>query len=448
MSDTMNTIEKLLFSGDPEIENRIRMDTERFRKGFGELTIADTDGKPLKKGRIHFKLRRHEFQFGCNGFMYGEFPEPEQNQRYAEEFKKLFNTAVIPFYWKDLEPEDGNLRFGAYSRKIYRRPAPDQLLSYCEENGIRAKGHPLMWYAFYPEWVAKDPQLQLERWEQRFAEIAARYGRRIHNWDVINEVLSWAPGHPVMMPENHVEAVFRLAEKYFPKGTVLNYNEQPCPSWSRNHLEYSPLPLMVENLRRNGCKVDCTGLQYHIFEPDPDVLIHEHNWGYFFNEHHILRIMDNFAKIRMPVNISEITIPVFRADGVDGEEMQARIAERLYRFWFSHPVNTGIIWWNFVDGTASYGKLGSNEGENRSCGGLLKADFSPKKVYHVIDDLIHREWTTDAVMDYEEGAVNKIHGFYGDYDVEVDTDHGTFQTSLALYSKAFKNLIHLELKKI
>ena len=89
-----------------------------------------------------------------------------------------------------------------------------------------------MWYAFYPEWVAKDPQLQLERWEQRFAEIAARYGRRIHNWDVINEVLSWAPGRPVMMPESHVEAVFRLAEKYFPKGTVLNYNEQPCPSWS------------------------------------------------------------------------------------------------------------------------------------------------------------------------------------------------------------------------
>lgn len=60
-----------------------------------------------------------------NAFMIDSFPEKEQNERYEKVFGSLFNLAVVPFYWSDLEPEQGKTRFTKESPFIYRRPAPD-----------------------------------------------------------------------------------------------------------------------------------------------------------------------------------------------------------------------------------------------------------------------------------------------------------------------------------
>ena len=38
---------KRLFAADPEIDHRIKHDTERHRKGFGEIVLRDAAGKPV-----------------------------------------------------------------------------------------------------------------------------------------------------------------------------------------------------------------------------------------------------------------------------------------------------------------------------------------------------------------------------------------------------------------
>ena len=50
-----------------------------------------------------------------------------------EIFKEYFNLATVPFYWNSLEPQENKPRFEKDSEKIYRRPAPDLCLEYCEE---------------------------------------------------------------------------------------------------------------------------------------------------------------------------------------------------------------------------------------------------------------------------------------------------------------------------
>jgi hypothetical protein len=152
--------------------------------------------------------------------------------------------------------------------------------------------------------------------------------------------------------------------------------------------------------------------------------------------------MDQYAELGIPINVSEITIP--GAESVGGDTLQAEITEKLYRIWFSHLANSQIVWWNLVDGTAGFAPQGTNQGENRFKGGLLNYDFTPKPVHGVIPKLIHQEWTTHATLKYAAGGINKFHGFYGDYDVTVKTDGGTFQTSLSLYKGAL-NKIKLQL---
>ena len=145
MNDIIKKLTHYLLAPDPEADFRIQHDTERYRKGFGEIKLVLPDGSPVKKARIHLKLRKHAFQFGCNAFMLKCFRNEEENAAFEEEFKRFFNLAVIPFYWSDLEPEDGKVRFSENSPFICRRPPPDVVLSFCEKNQITPKGHPLLW---------------------------------------------------------------------------------------------------------------------------------------------------------------------------------------------------------------------------------------------------------------------------------------------------------------
>ncbi|HML48759.1 MAG TPA: glycoside hydrolase family 10, partial [Clostridia bacterium] len=75
---------------------------------------------------------------------------------YKDLFRQVNNLATLPFYWRDLEPEQGKPRFAADSPKAYRRPAPDLCLAYCEANGITPKAHCLMYDQFTPDWVPNE----------------------------------------------------------------------------------------------------------------------------------------------------------------------------------------------------------------------------------------------------------------------------------------------------
>ena len=199
----------------------------------------------------------------------------------------------------------------------------------------------------------------------------------------------------------------------------------------------------MEKSLKQGLKVDCLGLQYHVFIDNAQTLLDQGVQHSYYNPTRLFAIMDQYAKLDIPFNISEITIP--GCDKVGGDDMQAKITERLYRIWFSYPANSQIVWWNLVDGTAAYAPQGSNEGENGFKAGLLNYDFSHKPAYEVIKNLIHNEWTTNTTIKYEAEGVNKFHGFYGDYDIMIKTNNGEFKKTVFMYKRALNNF-KLELK--
>ncbi|MEI3039828.1 MAG: endo-1,4-beta-xylanase [Victivallales bacterium] len=439
MNELASELTKHLLREDAEVEFRIRQGTEMYRKGFGQLHLETPDGKPVGNARIRLRQKTHEFLFGCNAFMLGQFPEEEQNRQYEETFASLFNEAVIPFYWSDLEPEDGKLRFESGSVPIYRRPPTDDVLDFCRRNGITPKGHPLCWHNFAPEWLPETTPELMRRLDRRFAEIAERYGDKIFLWDCVNEAQSRAPQFRKLTPaypDNHVHEAFRLADRHFPTSTLL-YNDDR--RWWNLHGDYSPVYLLVRSLLDHGCRVGGLGLQYHMF----DSLLHgEHNS--FMNPRILFACLDLYGKLGIPVNFSEVSI-ISRRDLGDGDAFQELVTEKLYRLWFSHPAVDAITWWNLVDGTAAYAPLGSEQGENSLRAGLVNYDFSPKPAFKTLERLIRQEWHTETELDYRDGAMNLFHGFYGDYEAEISTDSGTFRRTVKLSSRS-RNITVLKLE--
>ncbi|MGE9293256.1 MAG: endo-1,4-beta-xylanase, partial [Puniceicoccales bacterium] len=393
-------------------------------KGWGSIHLIDNAGEPVKGATVTFKQLGHEFHFGCNAFLLDQLPEAEKNAQYREIFSDIFNLAVVPFYWSDLEPEEGKLRFGKDSPFIYRRPSPDHVLEFCDERGITPKGHPLLWHLFRPSWLSGDERDMRRKIERRFQQIAERFADRIGIWDVCNEAQTLTLDNPVNhMPEDHVEFAFELAHKYFPN-CIKTYNDDRI--WYRYSRTYTPVYLLLKSLIAQGCKVDGLGLQLHMFE---NTLYNAYR---YLSPRNLFHCFDLYAKLGIPLNMSEISITSCRDLG-DGDAFQEMVAERLYRVWFSHAAMNGIVWWNLVDNTAAYAPLGDETaGENQIRAGLVNYDMTPKPAYKALRRLIKEEWQTHPSLEYNSQKVNRFRAFYGDYKVTIKTNQGTSSHTLKL----------------
>lgn len=396
------------------LEKRNAEGIEKYRKG--NFTIKFTDAGEKK---IVVKQKRHKFLFGCTAFMLNSFEKEEKEPIFKEKFARLFNQAVVPFYWSDLEPQEGKLRFGKDSENIYRRPAPDLVLDFCEEYGIQPKGHCLVWNKFVPEWLDKyTPEERKIILERRFKEIAEEYADKIPSFDIVNESASNYRRGLKFLFEEYDEYGLKLGKRYFPNNKKI-LNETNGAIWG-NYLKqgkYMAFNMQLKDFLSKGLPIDEIGLQYHIFSTSEEMALPEINKVYL-DTNAMIEILDIFDSYDLPMHISEITVPG-SGQNSENEEVQAYIVEELYKTWFATRNMKSIVWWNMVDGYAAYAPLGSNEGENRCGGGLMRFDMSEKPAYKVLDKLINEEWKTffEKSVDTQELS---FRGFYGEYEITVD----------------------------
>ena len=430
MNQLAKELSQYLTQPDDEVDFRIQSGIEMYRKGWAKLNIVNAKGEAVKNAAVNYKQLDHDYLFGCNAFMINQFKSIEQNRQYEETFAKVFNHAVIPFYWSDLEPEDGKVRFAAGSKPdIYRRPPPDEVLDFCKRKNITPKGHPLCWHLYHPVWTPRDSALLMERLEQRISEIAARYGKSIKIWDCVNETLTRYPlarNDVPAYPDDYAEQAFHIAQRYLPHAKLICNDDN---KWWNFQGDYSPVYMLLDRLKEHGCNVGGLGLQYHMFQH----LLAEADL--FMNPRVILKMLDLYAKLKVPVNFSEVSI-ISRRDLGDGDLFQELVTEKLYKLWFSHPVTDSIVWWNLVDGTAAGAPAGSEDGENSLRAGLVNYDFTPKAAYRALDKLINHEWRTNGKLEYADGEANQIHGFFGRYELEVATDTGKVKTEIHLHKNS------------
>ena len=405
---------------DPEVQERIETGIEMNRKDWANIKFVNEDGKATQwDGTIQIKQTTHDFLFGANIFILDGYEVDEKNETYKNVFKNLLNYATVPFYWKSLEPEQGNVRFSKSSKHIYRRPASDICVEFCKNNNITMKGHPIMWdHHIYgiPSWLPLEEDSREYYMEKRIQEIGERYRDDITHWDVVNEINHrkahadpYSPKY-VPIPDNYPIKIFKMAEKYFRSYNEFTYNFTSA-IWSNYAEEYGLEYILSENLILKGAKVDVIGFQCHMWGKSQwnSILQGEH-----MTPQHMLKFLDLFSQFNLPLQITEITFPTL-PEGEAGEKNQARITRDWYRLWFSHPKVKAISWWNVSDGTAA-------GGEDQWRGGFLRKDMSPKPSYKVLDELINHDWNTQITETIDNQSSYKFKGFYGEYEIILSKD--------------------------
>ena len=431
MENKLENVIKKFDSYDYYVKGKIARDTEEYRKGQFALTFTDGEGNPLDGVTYKVKQVSHEFNFGSTTFWLGGFDDAEKNSEYEKRFTDLFNYAVLPLYWDTLEPERGKPRFGKDSVHIDRRPPFDTSVEFCVKNGLRMKGHCLVYNSFQPDWIPEDTRELKILIEKRASEIAERYGDSFVDMDVINEMITiYKNAYPgngkrdmsISDEPDHEKWAFELAKKYFPH-TRLFWNEGGFETFG--HPDYrgfrSFYYMALKDNIGKGAPIGGIGMQYHCYSDRDNA---DTKLAYLCNPLRILDVLERYGDFGLPIHISEINIPSWSNDPED-EALQAELTERLYRLWFSQKNVTSAVWWNLADNTA-YG------GENRYHGGLIRHDCTPKPAYEALDRLINREWRTET-----DGKTDKrldFRGFYGDYEVEAVCGDKKAKTTVRLYT--------------
>ncbi len=83
--------------------------------------------------------------------------------------------------WDTTEPSNGSYNFGP----------GDQLVQFAQANGMRVRGHNLVWQNQLPGWVSGLPQSQVRSaMEAHITTEATHYRGKVYAWDVINEPLN------------------------------------------------------------------------------------------------------------------------------------------------------------------------------------------------------------------------------------------------------------------
>ena len=428
------------------VEQKVCEGIEKYRKGDAEIVITNRDGQAVPGAKVHIKQKNHAFRFGANLFMLDELETDEKNEAYKKYFADVFNMATIPFYWTDLEPEKGKPRYEKNSPRVYRRPAPDLCIEFCEKHGIEPREHALAYEAFFPKWLygASDEVIKREL-ERRYAEIAERYADKIRTIEVTNE-MQWMQGKTGFYDApDYVEWCTKLAEKYFPDNQI-GINESTSLSWEDRCRATDKYFAYVEATMLKGARIDAIGMQYHLFYRREDAYERTRRT---LNPESLYRHMDLYSGLGKPLQITEVTVPSYSWEAED-EALQAEIIEKLYSIWFSHPNVEQIIYWNLVDGYAhlwdpSPEKIKASQGdmtigENYYYGGLLRFDMSPKPAYYKIKELTQKVWHTETEKNTNENGIASFRGFFGEYELQITAEGKTVTRNIQFSAGANKKI--------
>ncbi|WP_448006920.1 endo-1,4-beta-xylanase [Agromyces bauzanensis] len=378
------------------------------RTGESVVTVLGADGLPLAEAEVTIEQTRHAFAFGNIGFelvpLANGAGRPGDDEL-AERWLDLFNTATLPFYWAEFEPELG-------------RPHTERLRRAAEwfaARGVALKGHPLAWHTLAPEWLLSLTTDEVEAAQRaRIRREVADFAGLIDTWDAINEV--------VIMPvfDKEENGLTRLARERGRIPTIRLAFEEARAANPRATLLLNDFDLssayecLIEGVLEAGIRIDAIGLQTHMHQ------------GYR-GEDAMLATVERFARYGLPLHLTETSLvsgALMPRDIVDlndwqveswpstleGEARQADELVRHYRSLVGHPSVEAITYWGITDRDAWLG----------APIGLLRADGTPKPSYDALHALVKGEWwlAPTTIRTDAAGRV-RVAGFAGDYEVRA-----------------------------
>ena len=296
--------------------------------------------------------------------------------------KREFNSITAE---NDMKPQPTEPRKGEFNWEN-----ADKIANFCRENGIKLRGHCLMWHSQIGTWVYQDEKGNLLPKEQFYANmkhhiqaVVNRYKDVVYCWDVVNEAVADNPVYPGQSPlrqspmfqiagEEFIYKAFEYAHEADPNA-LLFYNDYNDADPQKSQRIYD----LVKRMKEAGVPVDGIGMQghYNIYGPTAE---------------EIDAAISKYAEVVDHIHVTELDVRVNTemGGGLRFNRGQANVSsweqtlqqdqyEQLFKVLRKHKdVVDCVTFWNVSDADSW---LGPNNYPL-----LFDAAYQPKRVYEAV----------------------------------------------------------------
>ena len=326
--------------------------------------------------------------------------------------KKDFNSITAE---NDMKPQPTEPAYGQFNWEN-----ADKIANFCRSNGIKLRGHCLMWHAQIGEWMYKDEKGDLVSKEKLFQNmkhhitaIVERYKDVIYAWDVVNEAISdggWQGGrrgmgeHPSpyrnsplyqIAGDEFIKKAFIYAREADPN-VLLFYNDYIAADPGKRDRIYN----MVKSMKEEGVPIDGIGMQghYNVYGPSME---------------DVDAALTKYSTIVKHIHITELDIRAnqemggqlnFSRDGGNISQVVKTLQEdqyaRLFKVLRKHKdVVDNVTFWNLSDRDSWLGA--------RNYPLPYDENYKAKRVYSIIKDFDPASDTAVVKEDFRPSVLNQ-----------------------------------------
>ena len=326
--------------------------------------------------------------------------------------KKDFNSITAE---NDMKPQPTEPAYGQFNWEN-----ADKIANFCRSNGIKLRGHCLMWHAQIGEWMYKDEKGDLVSKEKLFQNmkhhitaIVERYKDVVYAWDVVNEAISdggWQGGrrgmgeHPSpyrnsplyqIAGDEFIKKAFIYAREADPN-VLLFYNDYNDADPGKRDRIYN----MVKSMKEEGVPIDGIGMQghYNVYGPSME---------------DVDAALTKYSTIVKHIHITELDIRAnqemggqlnFSRDGGNISQVVKTLQEdqyaRLFKVLRKHKdVVDNVTFWNLSDRDSWLGA--------RNYPLPYDENYKAKRVYSIIKDFDPASDTAVVKEDFRPSVLNQ-----------------------------------------
>jgi len=261
-------------------------------------------------------------------------------------------------------------------KDVYVFSRADRIVEFAEGNGLKIRGHCLVWHQQLPDWITNG-NFTREEWikilHDHITTVVSRYKGKIYAWDVVNEAVSedgylrsnvWLRN---IGPE-YIELAFRFAHEADPDA-LLFYNDYGIESVNRKS---DGVYNLIKTLLKHGVPIHGVGLQMHISVenyPDPESLAEN---------------IRRFRELGLKVEITEMDVRISLPASSEELNKQAEIYRNVFKTYLDNAGPDAFIMWGFTDKYSWITYTFSGSGKAL----IFDENYQPKPAYQALVEVM------------------------------------------------------------
>jgi endo-1,4-beta-xylanase len=208
------------------------------------------------------------------------------------------------------------------SRYSYRWTNPDSMVAFAQANGMKVRGHTLVWYQQNPAWLTNttwDPETLKVVLKEHIDSVVGHYKGKVLAWDVVNEAFNDGTGSlrvtgspwATTLGAGYIDLAFQEARVADP-AALLFYNDYNLETPG---LKQDSVFARISGMKSRGIPIDGIGFQAH-FQVNADA-------SGVPSKETLIATFNRFAALGLKIHITELDIRV-RTPGATAAELAAQ----------------------------------------------------------------------------------------------------------------------------